>query len=210
MKVPLSDKTLPCGAVLKEFRSRLSLQARGALLLFALLLALAPSCNKDSKPTMSKVTFDANAGYSMLTRNVNVAVSDSGRTRYQMIADIWYIYDQGDSSRWFFPQGFLAKEIDTLKTMPARLSSDTAYYFTVQDKWLFTGHVKAVNEIGDQFSAKQLYWDKQSGTVYSDDTVTIVSGERRLTGSGFVANQDFSRYSFYNNSGVTEVDDDEL
>lgn len=178
----------------------------GALLLFCFT---ASSCGKKKKPELEHITFDANAGYSMLTRNVDVAVSDSGQTKYRLLTDAWYIYDQGDSSRWFFPEGFLAKEIDSLKTMPTQLSSDTAYYFTIQDTWLFLGNVKVVNERGERFFAKQLYWDKPHNHVYSEDTVNIISGERHLTGSGFSANQDFTLYSIYNNNGVTVVEDDD-
>ena len=44
----------------------------------------------------------------------------------------------------------------------------------------------------------------------NEQPILLMENITKVYSNGFVANQDFSRYSFYNNSGVTEVDDDEL
>lgn len=167
------------------------------------------SC-QHGKPPLEDKQAAVEEGYSMFTKEVNLLVSDSGMTQYHLEAKSWYIYDQGEDSRWFFPEGFHAEKIDTLMHPQATLEADTAYYYTQQSRWMFLGNVRVKNLAGDTFIAKSLSWDSDSRMVSSDDSVTVHSEDRILSGTSFRATQDFSRYLFLNNQGEVNIDEEEL
>lgn len=199
---------MPLGQKIFTIRTWVAFQ-RGATYVFflSLLLFFVSACGKQ-KPTVSDIAAEAAAGYEMYTTDVNVLVSDSGLTQYHIKAKKWYIY-KDNNPRWYFPAGFFAEQIDTLGNAKASLQSDTAYQFIDKEEWLFIGHVVVKNRSGDTFLAKRLLWQKATQQVSSTDSVTVITPERTLTGTGFTATQDFSRYTFYNNSGIVDVPKDE-
>ncbi len=177
------------------------------VLFFTLPLIL--SCQQGKTP-LADMQAEAEEGYAMYTKDVNLMVSDSGMTQYHLEAKAWYIYDQGEEAHWFFPKGFRAEKIDTLKHPLATLIADTAYYYTNKSSWLFIGHVKVKNLAGDTFFAKSLTWDSESRMVSSEDSVTVVSPDRTLSGTSFRATQDFSQYLFLNNRGEANISEEEF
>lgn len=166
------------------------------------------SCSSD-KPAIGDKKAEAEAGYSVYTEKANILVSDSGITQYKIKAQAWYIYDRKENPRWYFPQGFFAEQVDASLKQKAYLQCDTAYYYTDEEIWVFIGHVKIQNRSGDTFTANSMTWEKENRTVFSLDTVTIHSGDRMLRGTGFKSNQEFTRYTFYNNIAVVDVPEEE-
>lgn len=187
--------------------TRATLFLRVALVLF-LFVFIFVACN-NSKPPIADKTAEAQEGYSMYTTHVNLAVSDSGVTQYRIIAQDWYIYNNGENARWYFPHKFKAIEVDSVNRTKASLVADTAYYYTRKSQWHFIGHVKVENTVGDTFLAKHLIWDSETRLVSSEDSVTVISNERNLTGTSFRASQDFSWYVFLNNRGSAVVNDND-
>lgn len=179
-----------------------------ATFVFVCLPILLIACDH-RKTEIADKAGEAEEGYSMFTTNAHVLVSDSGITQYRMKAQEWYIYEGAENPRWYFPKGFFAEQIDTLMHRKASLKSDTAYHYTKREQWEFIGHVVVENPGGDTFLAKHLIWDKASKKVSSEDSVTVITPDRRLTGTGFTAEQDFSRYTFYNNSGQVVMPEQE-
>lgn len=177
-----------------------------ALVLF-LVLVVPLSCRPNKTPIEDR-TGDALSGYSMYTENADLLVSDSGMTQYQLKAAVWYIYEEGDSARWYFPRGFQGYQVDSLMQVEAMLRADTAYYFTKLDQWLFVHNVVVENLSGDRFLAKTLRWESESKMVSSEDSVTVISEDRTLSGTSFRANQDFSKYTFLNNRGSISIKED--
>lgn len=172
------------------------------------ILSVSASCKKSKTPIEDRAV-DAQDGYSMYTKDANILVSDSGITQYHILAEAWYIYEEGEDAHWFFPKGFYGEQVDSLMSRKAMLRSDTAYYYTNRGQWLFIGNVNVENLSGDQFLAKSLLWDSDSKMVSSEDSVTVISEDRRLSGTSFQADQNFSRYVFLNNSGVVNVPDED-
>lgn len=169
-------------------------------------LAFAVSCGGSGSTEIVSHNFSLDSVYSMYTENVDVLVSDSGRTQFRMAGLEWYIY-QEENPFWYFPKGFYAEHFDDNKRKLAEVKADTAYYFTSDELWKFIGNVRVVNHQGEQFSTQQLYWNKKEARVYSDSTVRVESESRILVGSHFEASQDFKEYTFYNNAGEIEVED---
>lgn len=181
--------------------------AKVSFVLFFLSLSFF-SCQGNKTPLADKQG-DAEKGYSVFTENANLLVSDSGRTQYHLQAKAWYIYDKGEDARWYFPKGFYGEKVDSLKHAKATLVADTAYYYTTRGQWIFKGNVKVENLSGDTFIAKVLQWDKETRMISSEDSVTVIASDRKLSGTSFRASQDFSKYMFLNNSGEATLPKEE-
>ena len=69
-----------------------------------LLVSFVVSGCKDSDPVgMGNV--DASRTPTMLTRDVETLISDSGVTRFRIVTPIWYVYDEVDEPYWSFRKG---------------------------------------------------------------------------------------------------------
>lgn len=178
----------------------------GGVLMMALLFV---GCSK-RKTEQIDLGMSKDSLYSILTTDVRTLVSDSGVTQYRMVAPKWYIYDRKDPPYWYFPEGFYAEKFDENNKTVAYIKSDTAHYNTRDEIWSLLGNVRIINLSGEQFLAPRLYWDRRKGLIYSKDTVFIKSGDRVLRGRDFESNEDFTEYSFHNNSGRTTFEDEEL
>ncbi|MCI6154970.1 MAG: LPS export ABC transporter periplasmic protein LptC [Porphyromonas sp.] len=153
--------------------------------------------------------FSLDSIYTMFTDSVDVLISDSGCTQYRMKTLEWYVYEKRERPCWYFPKGFYAEKFDEQKKKLAQVKSDTAYYYMNEELWDFIGHVSILNLAGERFTTQHLYWDKNKGRVFSDDTVRIEGLGRSLVGSHFEASQNFEQYTFYNNVGQMDVKEEE-
>lgn len=178
----------------------------GTLAIFLLLSSM--SCG-NKKATTSEHGFSVDSAYSMLTKDVDVLVSDSGETRYRLKAKEWYIYSKAPRPYWYFPSGFISEKIDSNRNFLAQIQADTAYYYTEEEVWNLIGNISVINLDGDQFFARTLNWKKGDNIIYSDDTVTIITKDKVLKGSHFSANQDFSKYTFYHSRGSMKLKEEE-
>ena len=151
-----------------------------------LFLPLLYGCGGDGTTQVVKHEFSLDSIYSMYTDSVDVLISDSGPC-------------------WVFPKGFYAEKFDDKKNKLAQVKCDTAYYYMNEELWDFIGHVLVVNLSGERFTTRHLYWDKNQGKVFSQDTVRIEGLGRSLMGSHFEASQNFQQYTFYNNVGQMDV-----
>lgn len=179
-----------------------------AMGLFA-ALTLVWGCS-GKKTEQQDLNMNKDSSYSMLTTDVHTLVSDSGVTQYRMKASEWYIYDRSDPPYWYFPKGFYAEKFDDRERTVAFIQADTAHYNTRDELWTLSGEVKIINLSGERFFAPCLYWDRKQKIIYSQDTVFIQSGDRMLRGRNFRSNEEFTEYTFHNNSGKTIFEEEEL
>lgn len=138
--------------------------------------------------------------YMMLTRDVDMLVSDSGLTRYRLIAPVWLVYDRPDRKEWVFSQGLKMWSVDSLQPGNELVSADTAYHFTDREEWLLIGNVRIHGLRGEKLYTSRLHWLRKQKRLYSDDTTYFATEGRELRGSRFEAADDLSEYSIYNNS----------
>ncbi|MBB6275694.1 LPS export ABC transporter periplasmic protein LptC [Porphyromonas circumdentaria] len=175
----------------------------------AIFLLIAPLGCGEKRGETTQHGFSIDSAYSMLTKDVDVLVSDSGETRYRLKAKEWYIYSTDTRPYWYFPKGFVSEKIDSNKNSLARIEADTAYYYIEEEVWNLIGNISVINLDGDQFFAHTLNWKKGDKQIYSNDTVTIITKDKILKGSHFTANQDFSKYTFYNSRGSMKLKEEE-
>lgn len=173
---------------------------RGLLWAILAVGALLWSCSdEDAAP---REVIDGNVSPTMVTDSVNSYISDSGITRYHMIAPLWVMYDEADEPYWIFPEGLDLRQFDDHMNVTSTLRSDTARYFSRLKRWKLDGNVRMRNAAGDKFLTQQMFWDQKSRTVYSDSFIHIERADRIIEGYGFTSNERITAYTIRKPTGI--------
>lgn len=154
------------------------------------------SCTKKEE-NLVDVKFDPETMPSMVTDSVVTLISDSGFTRYKLVADVWQIFDKAKEPFWFFPEGLYLERFDEDFNVEATIVSDTSWNFTDKKLWRLKGNVEVTNIEGDEFRSDELFWDQVQARVYSDKYIEIKRGAMELKGYGFESNQEMTRYRIF-------------
>jgi hypothetical protein len=142
----------------------------------------------------------------MHAEQVSSLISDSGVTRYRLIADVWDVFSNAVEPYWYFPQGVFVEQFDSLFNNIGYIQADTAYYFEKKELWQVIGNVHIQNLEGDKFDTSELFWDRKAPpnsltSIYTDSMIRIDQGEDLvIISKGLKANQsmtDFVMYDFY-------------
>lgn len=151
--------------------------------------------NKDTE--VFDISYDPETTPSMVTDSVTTLISDSGITRYKLVADIWEVFDKAADPYWFFPKGIYLERFDSLFQVEAKILADSAWNFTDRKLWRLKGNVDIRNMEGEMFLSDELFWDQKKQTVYSDKYIQIKRGETELKGYGFESNQEMTEYRVF-------------
>ncbi|MDR0429908.1 MAG: LPS export ABC transporter periplasmic protein LptC [Tannerellaceae bacterium] len=171
-----------------------------------MLLLLSASCSKETKEVV-EVVFDPESSYTMRTTDVSTLVSDSGVTRYRATAKNWLIFGKATEPYWFFPEGLYLEKFDTLFQAEATVKADTGYYYMNKELWELTGNVEIQNMEGEFFETSLLYWDGKEDRIYSDKFIRIEQKEQIINGIGFESNQNMTKYTIFNTTGIFPVNE---
>jgi LPS export ABC transporter protein LptC len=100
---------------------------------------------------------------------------------------------------------------DSLLQIESVVDAKYSRYFTNEGKVLLQDSVVVHNRLtGDSLKTNEMWWDQQKQLFYGNKPVIMyVKGVQSLTGTGFTAKQDFSRYTIDSNTtGTMRVPDD--
>lgn len=156
---------------------------------------------KDSDPVATG-TVDPTHTPTMLTRDVETLISDSGVTRYRIVTPIWYVYDETPDPIWRFPEGLKLERFDNFFRTEATVVADSATYFKDKQLWRLDGNVSLNNVMNEKFLTNQLFWDQRQQKLYSDSFIHIERPDKVLEGYGFDSNQNLTRYTIRRVSGI--------
>lgn len=171
-----------------------------------MLLLLSASCSKKDKE-MVEVTFDPETTFTMKTTDVSSLISDSGITRYKAEAKEWLMFSKAAEPYWYFPEGVYLEKFDTLFYAEATIKADTAYYFENKGLWKLVGNVEIKNTAEEYFETSLLFWDQKEEKIYSDKYMRIEQKDQIITGIGFESNQNMTKYTIFNSTGIFPVSD---
>ena len=162
------------------------------LLTVVMPLSFLPSCNSDKKDLI-EVVFDPQTSYTLKESNVETLVSDSGVTRYKIIAATRLMFDKAAEPYWYFPDGVYIEKFDTALNIVARIKADTAYSYQRRKLLEAKGNVDITNEEGERFETSQLFFDEQKSIIYGDSFIRITGKDDFVnTGIGFQSNADLT------------------
>jgi LPS export ABC transporter protein LptC len=177
-----------------------------AAFLAAVMFVLFPACSgKDKK--LAEAIAENDTLPSMKSLGVTTLISDSGITRYKIVAEEWLIHDKKNPPYWAFEKGVYLEKFDTLFRVDASIKADTAYYHEKKKLWELRGHVQILSQRGDRFQTDLLFWDEKKEKVYSDKFIQIEQEDKVIKGYGFESNQDLSEYEIKNTTGIFTIED---
>ena len=161
----------------------------------------ATSCKDEAK--LDTVALDSIQVPTMMTRNVETLISDSGVTRYRIVTPLWYVYDEVEDPFWRFPEGLDLTKFDNFFRTETTVRADSAIYFKNKQLWRLDGNVRIVNILNEKILTQQLFWDQRSHKIYSDSFVHIEQTDRVLEGlHGFETNEQMTNYRMKSFSGI--------
>ena len=167
----------------------------------AMSTTVTTSCKDDS----SLDTADVDTAVvipTMLTRDVETLISDSGVPRYRIVTPIWYVYDEVEEPYWRFPEGLNLDKYDNFFRTEATVRADSAIYLKRKQTWQLDGNVSISNVMNEKFLTQQLFWDQRTHKLYSDSFIHIERTDRVLEGYGFESNEQLTRYTIKKVSGI--------
>lgn len=166
-----------------------------------LMFFLMQSCEED----MTKVNKDKKTNFaSQIIHNANIIQKDSGLVKVRFKAPLIEKYELIDSPYVEAKKGIYLEFFDKKKPKePGKIWAKYAKYNEKRDFYFAKGRVKVISTEGQTFVMETINWDKKKQKMYTKDTVFVSDKDGNiLVGShGMVAKDDFSEYTFFNNSG---------
>ena len=160
------------------------------------MLFFYTACGNKQKDLID-IKYDPEVTPSMTTDSVTTLISDSGITRYKLVADKWEVFDKAKDPYWYFPKGIYLERFDSIFQVEAKIKADSAWNYTDKRLWRLKGHVDIRNMQGEIFLSEELFWDQRTQRVYSDKQIEIKRGETELKGYGFESNQEMTDYRIF-------------
>ena len=140
-------------------------------------------------------------------KNIKIIYSDSARVEVEVTAPVMNHYST-ENPYLEMPKGLKAIFYDDALNVKSRMSADYGIRYEHEQKMEARKNVVVVNEKGEQLNTEHLIWDEKREKLLSDEFVKITRKDEIIYGTGFEANQDFSRYKIFNIKGTISVNKD--
>lgn len=176
------------------------------LVIVVMLLLFMASCGKETKEIV-EVAFDPENTYTMKSTDVSSLISDSGITRYRMIAKEWLVFSKAKEPYYYFPEGVYVEKFDSLFNVEASVKADTAYYWDKKGLYKLIGNVSVLGQDGRRLNTSILFYDQKADKIHTDDYFEFQKEETIWTGFGFTSNQDLSKYKIFNSQATFPVNE---
>jgi LPS export ABC transporter protein LptC len=174
-------------------------------LLISVLLALLGCENSEKEIT------DLSKKYQQVeeARGVRTLFSQSGNLKAILTSPLMLRY-LGDSTIIEFPNTMHVDFYDSVGRVESWLDARYARYIENRSKVLLRDSVQVINIKGDTLRTQELWWDQNTAMFYTDSTVRIVQGGRRIRGKGMEARQDLTNILIRQPVGTVLMGDDVL
>lgn len=183
------------------FFKKIKLKNIAVSLGFAIFFSLFISCEEDLTVINNKQSTNFP---SQIINNAQIIQRDSGFVTLRASAPIIEKYEFVDSPYVVAKRGIDIKFYDKKKPeVPGKI---TAKYAHINEKRKFyqaRGNVRILTNEGQTFAMQTVFWDQKNKKIYTKDTVFVTDkdGSTLVGANGMTAKDDFSEYTFFNNSG---------
>lgn len=160
------------------------------------------SCNPEGEQVRE---FEEYTGPIREMDSIELLHSDSAVIKARIIAAKVMEFENGDRE---FPEGVFLEFYDRTGQITSTLKANSAHYIHEEGRWKGMGDVVLRNELNfEQLNTEELYWEPETGDVYTDKYVKIESGTELITGTGLRSKQDFSEYTILKPEGVFNIEE---
>ncbi len=141
---------------------------------------------------------------SQIIHNAKIVQRDSGFVKLRATAALIEKYELIDTPYIVARKGISIEFWDRKK--PEKPGTIKANYAKITDLKKFyeaRGNVRVVTNEGQMFAMQSVFWDQGKQRIYTNDTVYVTDkdGSTLVGANGMTAKDDFSEYTFFNNSG---------
>ena len=170
-----------------------------AILAMTCLLA---SCEND----IEKIKLVGSGKNEPVERAVNIKIlySDSAKVKVELTAPVMDHYI-GEKAYLEMPNGLKAIFYTDRLEVKSKLTADYGIRYENEQKMVVRKNVVVINEKGNQLNTEHLVWDEQQEKLLSNEFVKITTADEIMYGTGFEANQDFSKYRIFNIKGTISL-----
>lgn len=172
-----------------------------ACLFSCAIFFILTSCEEDLTKINGK---DSKNFPSQIIKKANIIQRDSGFIVLKAKAPIIEKYELIDSPYTVARKGIDIEFFDKKKPkIPGKITAKFARIFEYKKFYEAKGDVKITTNEGQKFAMQSIFWDQKKNRIYTKDTVyvTMEDGPTLVGANGMTAKDDFSEYTFYNNSG---------
>ena len=182
------------------FQQKILKRNIASLISCAIFFALM-SCDED----LTKINKNRNTNFpSQIINNANIVQRDSGMIKLRATAPLIEKYEYVDSPYIVARKGINILFYDKKKPdAPGKISAKYAKFNEKKKFYEAKGNVKIISNENQMFAMQSVYWDQAKKVMYTTDTVYVTDkdGSTLVGANGMRAKDDFSAYTFYNNSG---------
>lgn len=107
-----------------------------------------------------------------------------------------------------FPEGIEMIMYDTLGNITSQMSADYSTYHDKEGIWEAKNNVDVSNDKGDRLNTEYLVWDREKGTIETNQFVKITSQDGVIYGDGLVSDQNFNNWEVINGRGVFDIENE--
>ncbi|KFC22161.1 Lipopolysaccharide-assembly, LptC-related [Epilithonimonas lactis] len=166
-----------------------------------LMFFLIQSCEED----LTKINSNKKTNFaSQIIYDADILQKDSGRVTVRFKAPLLESYELIDSPYVEAKKGIYLEFFDKKNPkVPGKIWAKYAKNNIKKDFYFAKGRVKIITTEGQTFVTETINWDKRKNKMYTKDTVFVSDkdGNILVGAHGMVAKDDFSEYTFFNNSG---------
>ncbi len=132
--------------------------------------------------------------------------SENGVKQYRFYTPLMERYELAREPYMEFRYGIDIVTYDSLDNPESTLVSDYAIYYENRKLWEARGNVVATGQDDRTLYTQQLFWDQQTGRVYSNVDSKVVQDGDVFIGEGFESDDKFQNWTFRNYVGRITVD----
>ena len=165
----------------------------------AVICGCISSCVNDVNEVNQLTTSDVSINRDT-AREVRILYSDSAQVKVEITAPTLVRHNDKTKPRDEFPDGLFVKFYNNNLKVRSWLKADYAVKLEKEDIIIARNNVELYNEKDEKLESPELIWDEQNGLLQTDKIVRITKPNGDVTyGSGFSANEDFSRFEIKSN-----------
>jgi len=187
---------------MKDYYSKIFKLKTSQRFILLLMFFLIQSCEEDVAKTTNgkkKTNFASQVIY-----NGNIIQKDSGQVKVNFRAPLIEKYELIDSPYIEAKKGMYLEFFDKKNPkIPGKIWAKYARNDIKKNFYFAKGRVKIITTEGQTFVTETINWDQNKHSMYTKDTVFVSDkdGNILVGAHGMVAKDDFSEYTFFNNSG---------
>jgi len=173
--------------------------------LFIFISSMLISCNNDMQEVESLVNKEKLP--ELYAENIEILRMDSGKINVKITAPILERFSKENPPYDLFRKGLIAISYKDYPVQDSYIYCKYAKHDTKRNIWEARNDVLVVSSEGDTLRTEQMFWDMNSGEIYSDKSVQIKNDKEIVYGVGFEANQNADHFKAKNIKGIFNIDE---